>query len=479
MSQQYDLIIIGAGAAGLTAAFTAKGLGKKVLLIEKLNPGGECTWSGCIPSKSFIKSAANFHCLSVDSKYGIKRKLSSVNNNSVFESVAKVIKEIADEESFEKLKSSGIDVIQGSAEFKDSTTVKVGSKEYTAKKIHISTGSSPVVPKIPGIEEVKYLTNENVFHLNKIPAKLLVIGAGPIGLELAQSFSRLGSIVTVVEFADRILFREDEEDAQYLSRILEKEHIRIILRSKLIGIKTNKIIRLAKIENSEGKTIEISFDEILFAVGRKPNIEGLNLEAAGIQYTPKGITTGKYLRTNNKSISASGDVAGPLQFSHVAEYQSITAILNHYLPIKTKADYSAVPWATFTDPPLSRLGYTEDEASKIAGEKNIRVYRYSYSKNNRAVTERKSDGMVKIILNRKGFIMGAHIVGERSDELIQQLAIIKSLKIKLSKIQEIIYAYPIYSDMIKRVARAAYIDELNANPVLKIIRLILKLFKGK
>lgn len=468
MIKKYDLIIIGGGASGLTAAYTAKGFGKSVLLIEKNKPGGECTWSGCIPSKTLIKEST---------KYAIAGNYNSVislNYSKILKRINTVIKNIYDEESFSVLNKDGIDTVNGEAVFADSKSIEVNGHLYSSDYIHIAAGSKPFIPPVEGLIEANPLTNETIFKLKHVPSSIVFIGGGPIGVELAQSFSRLGSRVTIVEMKKNLLPLHDESISKVLEESLKKEGIKVYTLSKLVKVKKNKQYNIS-IEERNGELKIIRSEEIFCAAGRYVDYKNMRLENAGVLYDGKGIWVDENFRTAVKNISASGDAINTMRLSHVCEEETISAIVNLFLPVKKKVNYNKIPYVVFTDPQAAAVGLSEIEAEKKYGKKAIKIFYKPYSENNRAVTEGKENGFLKIILNKKGLVIGAHCIGENADEIIQQLAIAMHFKIKFSKFQAVVYSYPIYSDIIKRISREVYFHELNSSILIKII----KLFRGR
>lgn len=457
----YDIIIIGAGAAGLTSAFTALGFGKKVLIIEKNKSGGECTWSGCIPSKSLINIAKDFY---IAKKYSPIK----IDSNKILKKVRLISENIYKEESPDILKKAGADYIKGDAKFKTSNTVDVNGIEYKAKKVIIASGSSPFIPPIDGINNINYLTNENFFQQDSLPDSIIVLGGGAIGLELSQAMNRLGVKVTLVEMMNNILFREEKDLSLILKNNLEKEGINFLLKTKAIKVEENNNKIYLTVEN-DNKSKIISADKILIAVGRKSNFSGMNLEKIGMNLE-KGIKVNKYLETNIKGIYACGDVVGPYLLSHMANYQGKLAALNAILPIKKTVNYKNTAWCTFTSPEFARAGLSEEEAKKT--NKNIKVYNYSFDSLDRAKTKENDIGEIKIICDKKGRILGAHILAERAGEIISEVQTLKTLNISLAKLQGVIHPYPTYSDSLRQIAQKVYLDQILENPIIKIIKKI-------
>jgi pyruvate/2-oxoglutarate dehydrogenase complex dihydrolipoamide dehydrogenase (E3) component len=468
MKYDYDLIVIGAGSAGLFAASIANTLGAKTCLIEKRKLGGDCTWFGCVPSKALLKSAKVAHTINDASRFGLNLGDLNLDTDKVMSHVRGVIDEVAKEETPEVFEKRGITVIIGSPQFIDSNTIEINSKQIRAKKFIICTGSHPLVIPIEGLEGIDYLTNESIFSLDKLPDSLLVLGGGPIGVELSQALSRLGVKVTIIEMMDRILFREEEEIASVVEEKLISEGIFIVAGKKAISFNKKDGKVYVTVEDKHKEKEELSADNVLVAVGRAPNISGLGLEKAGVEYNNKVIVVNAYLQTTNKNIFAAGDIASPYQFTHVAAYQATVAVRNALFKRLAwqKASYENIVWATFTDPEIVHLGLTESEARKKY--KNIRIYTNDYTSSDRATTDREKDGFVKIVTDKKGFVLGAHISGAQASEIIQGLILAKSLKIPLAKLAPVLYIYPTLSQIVNKTAAKNMVEKIN-NPLIKFL----------
>ncbi|WP_282021001.1 FAD-dependent oxidoreductase [Planomicrobium okeanokoites] len=459
MAKMYDIAIIGAGAAGLTAAFTAAGFSKKVVLIDKNLPGGECTWSGCIPSKSLINIAEEVHHAK---KYTPDLQ---VDTSAVLKNIQDVIQKVYAGESPEVLKKSGIDFVNGYAKFVGPHAVEVEGERIEAKKIILSTGSSPMVPPIEGLDQVSYLTNETIFNLDSFPETMTILGGGAIGVELSQALNRLGVKVTLVEKFERILPKDEKDQVLMIQQRLIDEGV--IIHTSATAVKASQQGgRIDLTIEKEGKETTITSEGLLVALGRKANVEGYNLEKAGVKYDSKSIHVDEHMETAAKGIYAIGDVTGPYQLSHMANYQGITATQNAILPINKKIDYENLTWCTYTDPELGRSGLSEEEAREKYGNE-IRVYEHDYAEIDRANTKKGSIGSVKIILDKKGYILGASILGDRAGEIISQIQTIKALHINMGKLSGIIHPYPTYSEVLVKIGKKVYVDNLLNQPVVK------------
>jgi pyruvate/2-oxoglutarate dehydrogenase complex dihydrolipoamide dehydrogenase (E3) component len=471
----YDLIVIGAGSGGISSAILGKNLGKKVALVEKKKIGGDCTWYGCVPSKALIKSAEIARHFNQMGKYGLSLDgAAQLDTRKVMAHVRTVREQVYEEETPQIFEKMGIDVLISGAKFLDNHRIQVGSKTIASKRFVIATGSSPLIPPIEGIKDVPYLTNETLFDLQELPASMVIIGGGPIGTEMASALNHLGVQITQLEMADGIMFREDKELATLLQDHLQKSGIRILsgTTARKVERRGDKIIVTAQNESSH----QIETDTLLLSVGRRPNVDGLDLDKAGVAYSPKGIKVSNTLQTSAGNIYAVGDVVGAYQFSHIAEYHAGIAVPNALLPlpIKRKVNYENIVWATFTDPELARGGLTEEEAREKYGDNNIKVYRFNYERVDRAKTDRATIGMSKFIVDKKGKLLGIHILGERAGELLHQAQLAKSLGVPFHKIQSMIHVYPTYGDMVKRPSVAAYVDKLQNNFFIKTLRKLKK-----
>jgi Pyruvate/2-oxoglutarate dehydrogenase complex, dihydrolipoamide dehydrogenase (E3) component, and related enzymes len=402
-----DLIVIGAGAGGLTAARFARGLGKDVLLVEKSRIGGECTWTGCVPSKALLAAAKAAHAARTASKWGLSVPEGPVGTEGVMASVRSVVAEVYAGETPEVLEKEGIRVFIGNARFSDPRTVELDGLKTTARRFLVCTGSSPVVPAIPGIGTIRPLTNESVFDLAEVPRSMAVLGAGPIGIELASAFNRLGCRVTVLIRRTGILPKEDPELSSRLQEMLGAEGVVFLEETVPSRVeRTEGGVRLWLRKGGPEEPLEA--EHLLVAAGRRPNVEGLNLEAAGVRVEEKGIRTDRNLRTTAESIYACGDVTGRTPFSHMAERGAITAVRNAFFPFPKAFDEENALWSTFTDPELARGGLTEEEARSRFGEK-IRVYRVEIGSLDRGRAE-KAAGLAKFVLDPSGRLAGVSIL---------------------------------------------------------------------
>lgn len=449
----YNVVVIGAGSAGLVSAYIAAAVKAKVALIEKHRMGGDCLNAGCVPSKAFIRSAKILSYIRRSKEFGLGDVSVAPNFQDVLTRVRRVIKQIEPHDSVERYSKFGVDCIQGDAKIRTPFEVEVNGRVLTTRNIIVATGAGPLVPPIPGFKEVGFLTSDNVWGITSLPKRLVVLGGGPIGCELAQSFSRFGSEVTQVEMLPRILAREDEEASHAILDKFQKEGIKVLVGHKakqFIREGTNKILLC----ESEGKEVRIGFDEVLIALGRKPNTKGFGLEEMGVEISSRGtIASDPFLRTNIPNIYVCGDVAGPYQFTHTAAHQAWYASVNAlFSPLKSyRADYRVIPWCTFTDPEVARVGLNELEAK----EKNIpyEVTTYAIDDLDRAIVEEEAHGFIKVLtVPGKDKVLGVTIVGHHAGDIIAEYVAAMKHGFGLNKILGTIHIYPTLAESNKYVA---------------------------
>ncbi len=465
----YDIAIIGAGSAGLSIAAAAAQFGEKVVLFEKAKMGGDCLNVGCVPSKSLIAAAKYAHAQRSSAPFGIAAVEPKVDYAKVMNYVQSVISKIAPNDSVDRFEGLGVKVVAAAAKFISPQMIEANGETFKARRFVIATGSRAALPTIPGLKNVPYLTNETLFDNRVMPSHLIVIGGGPIGLEMAQAHHRLGAKVTVLE-AFKALAKDDAELSAIALKALRNEGIDL---RESVGIKSaSKTPRGITIILDTGEAIVGS--HILVAAGRLPNIEGLNLEVAGIDYDQRGIKVDQGLRTTNRRVYAAGDCAGGLQFTHVAGYHAGLIIRNALfrLPVKNRTDI--IPWVTFTDPELANVGLREVEARKQFGD-SVKVLRWNFAENDRAQAEGKTEGLIKIILGKGGVILGAGIAGPQAGELIAPFVLAVTKKIKISAIANLVLPYPTLSEVGKRAAITNYAG-LAQKPLTRRILGLLKIF---
>ncbi|MGE4130617.1 MAG: NAD(P)/FAD-dependent oxidoreductase [Bdellovibrionales bacterium] len=443
--------MVGAGAAGLVSAYIAAALKSKVGLIEKHRMGGDCLYTGCVPSKALIRSAHVAHLFQRGEEFGLQSVRPQVDFTRVFQRIQTVIKKIEPNDSVERYSGLGVECLQGQAEIMDPYRIKVGDKTMTTRNIIIAAGASPIVPPIPGLQDVKYYTSENLWQMSEAPKKLLVMGGGPIGCELAQAFGRLGCETTLVEKGERILIREDAEVSEFIHRVFKREGIKVQLGAE--------VVRFEKVPGEGGKALlkngeAVVFDAVIVALGRKANVTGYGLEKLGLPIRSNGtLETDDFLRTKFHNVLACGDVTGPFQFTHAASHQAGFAVLNAlFAPFKSfKADYSALPWCTYVDPEVARLGLNETEATAESIPHDVNIYEIEHL--DRAICEGEGQGFVKVLTEKgKGKILGVTIVGPHAGDIMAEFVLAKRKKLSLNDILNTVHSYPTFAEANRFVA---------------------------
>lgn len=471
----YDALVIGGGAAGLTASGIAANFGAKTMMIERHRLGGDCTWTGCVPSKTLIKAASIVHDMKKAAGHGLTSTKIDVDLAKVMAHVDSIRREIyEDADAPEIFEEMGIEVVQGEAEFTDPNTVVITGKDgnkksVSSKYIYICTGASAFVPPIKGIDTVDYLTNESLFEINSLPEKLIIIGGGPIGTEMAQSFVRLGSEVHVVDMAPRILGNDDPELTTILQDSLSKEGIHYHMECSVDSVeKTKDGTKINLTQNNKSKSLEGT--DLLVATGRRANVDSLNLDAAGVKYSGRGVEVDDKCRTNVKHIYGIGDITGRYQFTHMSEHMAKVAVTNSLIKFPMKIDKKHVPWTTFTDPELGHVGATAKELDEAGIQ--YQVYRFPFSKIDRAVTDGKSTGWIKIYAKKwNGKILGVSVLGTHAGELISQYALAMKNGVSLRNFADTIHPYPTYGLGARRAADQWYIKNQSENVVKWIKRI--------
>ncbi len=457
----YDLIVIGAGIAGMVSSVTANGLGKRVAVVEKQKVGGNCTNTTCIPSKALIKlSHANRQAERLE-RMGVRSiAASGVKTEKVLAHIRSVAKRAYAKDLPETFERIGIRMFAGKAEFVDPHRIRVDGRVVSADRFIIATGTRPFIPPIPGLREIDYLTNETLYELNELPKSILVLGGGVDGLEYASAFVRLGMETTLVEMAPRLLPMADRELVERLAEVLRDEGIRLMNGTKAVALRQEHGNVALDYELGDGQRGNVKADRVLVAVGRRPDLEELVLDKAGVDHTPRGIITDNKLRTSASHIYACGDIAGPYQLATTAEYQGIIAAGNAFLPIKRRVDYRNNVYVIFTEPPLAYIGLTEAEAREQYGE-DVKVYRLDYSGMRRAMIDGFEEGMAKFICDRRGRLIGAHILGEAAPEVIHEVQVIKALNKPLHKLNAVTHGYPTYAQaLVGRASQLAFLDKM-------------------
>ena len=466
-----DICVIGAGSGGLSVAAAAASFGVSVVLIEKAAMGGDCLNFGCVPSKALLAAGKQAYALRTGAKFGIAAVEPDIDFKAVMRHVKGVISEIAPNDSVERFTSLGVHVIKAEAKFMDAKTVKAGSATIRARRFVVATGSSALIPPIPGLSAVDFLTNESVFEQDRLPQHLIIIGGGPIGMEMAQAHRRLGSEVTVLE-GMKALGKDDPECAAIVLKRLRAEGVTIHEDAKVVAVeKRGKTGVRVKVEGRDG-AFAIDGARLLVAAGRAANVNGLDLENAGIVFDRKGIKVDAGLRSSNRRVYAIGDVAGSLQFTHMAGYHAGLVIRSILFRLPVKENRKTIPWVTFTDPELGHVGMSEADAHKAGLKHN--VLRWPFAENDRAQAEHKTEGLVKIITAANGRILGATIVGHGAGEQIGLWTLAVSKKLKVRDIAAMVFPYPVMSEAGKRAAISYYADAPRKPVVRKLLALLRK-----
>lgn len=467
-----DFCVIGAGSGGLSFAAGAAQMGASVLLLEHNKMGGDCLNYGCVPSKALLAAAKVGHGARDAKKFGWSFSPSSLDFQQVHNHVHNVIKAIAPHDSVERFESLGVRVIQEEGKFIDPSTVETNHHHIQAKRFILATGSSPFIPPIEGLQTVPYLTNETLFDLKELPQHLVIIGGGPIGIEMAQAFKRFGSRVTVLE-AFTALPKDDPHFTTRLLSLLRQEDITIEEHVKINQISSEEKIIKIVYSNEEGVSLNLDASHLLVATGRRPNIQSLNLDAAGINASPKGIIVNPALKTSNPRVYAIGDCTGGYQFTHVANYHAGLAIRNSIFRLGAKVQTKAIPWVTYTDPELAHVGFLE---SQLQNQKMAyKVLQMSLEENDRAQAERRTEGFIKVLVNPKGRVLGATILGPHAGDLIFPWVIAIQNNLKISTLAGTIAPYPTFNEINKQIAGRYFTDLLFGSRMKRIVRLIMGL----
>ena len=465
-----DLCIIGSGSGGLSVTAGAVQMGASVVLLENNKMGGDCLNYGCVPSKSIIAAARTVANSHQADKFGIKSLSRKAHYTKVTQYIRDVIAEIAPNDSVERFTTLGVNVISAAAKFIDAKTVQAGNYHIKARRFVIATGSSAMIPPIPGLNETPFLTNENIFNLTEQPEHLLIIGGGPIGCELAQAHLMLGTKVSLLE-GMHILPKDDNDAVTIVKENLLKQGLHLYENIKVL--KTTKIDDGIEVTiEQNGSETKLLCSHVLVATGRKPNIENLNLEAANIEYHPRALNVDSRLRTSNKKIFAIGDVIGSFQFTHAANYHASIVIRNALFHLPAKTDYSAMPWVTYTTPELAQVGL--NEAMAKAKYLSYEIIKWPFTENDRAITESATLGFIKLLVTSKGKVLGATIVGEHAGELLAPWLMVINKRLKIKDVADLIIPYPTLSEINKRVAGKYFMPTITSAKMKKLVRFLQK-----
>ncbi|QBD76198.1 NAD(P)/FAD-dependent oxidoreductase [Ktedonosporobacter rubrisoli] len=469
----YDLTILGGGSGGLTAARVAASLGARVLLIDKERLGGDCLYTGCVPSKSLIHVAQIVHQANNAARLGLTTHGIDVDMAHINTYIQGVIKRVYEAEH---IYTDDVTVKFGSVSFQSPTALLLDSERITSRSTIIVTGSHPVIPQIAGLADLGYLTNEDVFQLTRLPASLLIVGGGPIGVELGQALARLGVRITIIQGPERILPREDPAVSAAITDVLESEGVTVVTKARAQNVERSGAKKRLIVKRGD-QFIAFEADELLLAVGRQPNVDGLGLDKLGIACTAQGIQVNSYLQTTRKNIFALGDVIGGYLFTHVAAYQAGVAVRNALLPVsKKKVDYRVLPWCTFTDPEAARVGLTYEEAQQQ--HRQVRAVTLPWADIDRAQTEGATTGFIQLVLaGKKEEIVGAHMVGTHAGELLGEIALAMQHHLTISDMLATIHPYPTLTTGLQQAVFEAQLSGRQGHTNRRIVSTMLRLLK--
>jgi pyruvate/2-oxoglutarate dehydrogenase complex dihydrolipoamide dehydrogenase (E3) component len=461
--ERYRLVIVGAGSAGLAAADFAARLGVSVALVERDRVGGDCTWTGCVPSKALLHVAELAHTLRDVEPLGVAR--TEMDFAAAMAFVRQAIERVHRFETPEVLASRGITVIHGDARFVDARTLDVQGRRIGGERILIATGAHPKIPPLDGLDDVRYLTYQTVFDLTELPSRLIVLGGGPVGVELGQAFQRLGSQVTIIDRHERVAAMADPEASAVLQTALERDGVQLKLATR-----ADRVVRSADDEI----VVDIgakhaAADALLVATGRRPNVAGLELDRAGVAWSSEGVVVDDWLRTSQKHIYACGDAIGSFQFTHYASWQAVLAVRNMLLPGRSRGRLETVPWTLFTEPKIAHAGLTERQARERYGAAT-RVVRWPIERVDRAVTEGETEGFIKLIHLSNGRLLGGTIVCRRAGELANELSVAVSRRLTLASLASAVHVYPTYGFALQQAAADGYFDQLTNGRLGAVIR---------
>lgn len=475
---EYDIGVIGGGAAGLTIASGSAQLGAKSILFEKEKElGGDCLHYGCVPSKTLIKSAHVYHLIKNSEKFGLPRvDLPPPDFQSISKRIRSVISTIQKHDSEERFCSLGAKIMFGQPVFTDDHTVHLEGKAYSAKNWVIATGSSPVTPPIKGLDRTEHITNKEIFYLDHLPESMIVLGAGPIGCEMSQAFNRLGTRVEIVDMAAQILSKEDPEMAAEVQQVMQSEGVHFHLNARITETNDAGTHKEVKITTEDGRQVTLKAEMLLVALGRGANTNDLGLEDIGVSYDRRGISVDRRLRTNHKHIFAAGDCNGGFQFTHAAGYEGGIVVSNAIFHLPRKVDYTYLPWCTYTDPALASIGMNETMARQ-AGI-NYSIYSEAFADNDRSLAEGETVGRIKLILDEKEKPIGVQILGPHAGDLLSEWVAVLNGKVKLSSLAAAIHPYPTIAEINKKVAGTYFSPKIFSEKVQKGLKFFFHL-KGR
>jgi pyruvate/2-oxoglutarate dehydrogenase complex dihydrolipoamide dehydrogenase (E3) component len=475
---EFDIGVIGGGAAGLTVASGSAQLGAKTLLIEKEKElGGDCLHFGCVPSKTLIRTAHVYHLMKNAKEFGLPQiDPPAVDYREVKERIDSVISIIQKHDSEERFCSLGAKVELGTPTFIDEHAIRLNGGTYSAKNWVISTGSSPSIPPIEGLDKTKFITNREIFSLDHFPKSMIILGAGPIATEMAQAFCRLGSKVFVVQRSSQILSKEDKDMADLVMEVLSAEGVTFYLKASVLSIRDLGNEKEVTISNGEGKIVTLWAETILVAMGRDANVRGLGLDEIGVGFDRKGVKIDARMRTNHKHIYAAGDVTGAYQFTHAAGYEGGIVLSNAIFHLPRKADYTFFPWCTYTDPELAGIGMNEKMAG--AAGVNYSVFTERFEGNDRSLAEGEKIGKIKMILDEKEKPIGVQILGPQAGELLSEWVAVLNGKVRLSTLASAVHPYPTLGEINKKIAGTYFSPKIFSEKVKKSLKFFFHL-KGR
>jgi len=455
--EQFDVIVIGGGTAGLVTASGCARLGRRVALIERDALGGDCLWTGCVPTKALVASAKLAYQMRHADAWGLEPMLPKIPAKSIMDSMRQAQRIAGKHDDPEKFRKLGIEVIEGTARLISANTVEVNGRQLQAKDIVIATGSLTAIPPVDGLKEAGFIDHVSFLKQDSFPASLLILGGGSIGIEFAQIFRRLGCEVVIVEMADEIINKEDPEVIARVRQILREEGIEINTGWAAKSVRREGNQKIVRIESRNAESRELGVEEIFIASGRRGNTENFGFESAGVRIDRTYVVANKYLETTAPRIWACGDVHGGLQFTHVAAYEAVKLVRNMLFPGRSAVNYDDVPWALYTDPEVGHIGMTEPEARQAIND-DVRVYKVEMADVDRAVVDRTPRGLLKFVCNRKGQILGAHALCANASTLIEEIVLARKKGVKIGELAQLISPYPSLADSVQKAASAYYQD---------------------
>ncbi|MDQ6803019.1 MAG: FAD-dependent oxidoreductase [Acidobacteriota bacterium] len=456
MSDRFDVVVIGGGTAGMVTASGCARLGRRVALIEKEALGGDCLWTGCVPTKALIATARLIDHAAHADRFGLEPHRFAVSPRRIMDSMRSARSIVQKNDDPARFRTLGVDVIEGKARLLSANEVEVEGRRLRARDVVIATGSRTAIPPVEGLSETGFLDHVSFLAQDSLPKSIAILGGGSIGIEFAQMFRRIGSEVTVVEMMEQIIAREDADVITFIQRLLEDEGIGIRTRWTVKRARRDGSQKVLSVETKDGRNDEIRADEIFIASGRRGNTEDLGLDVIGVKMNRSYVAVDDYLRTSVPHVWACGDVHGGMQFTHVAAYEAVKLVRNMLFPGKSKVDYSNVPWGLYTDPEVGHIGMTEEEAVEKHGRANVRTYTVPMDDVDRAVVDRTTRGFLKIVADTEGRILGAHVVSSNASTLVEELVLAKKHGIKVGQLAQLVSPYPSLADAVQKAASQYY-----------------------